>query len=199
MASQKLSEKQQLRESAPAQHRVSGQKHTAWTDYFSHAGQLLWSAGWAKDHICYRLSTAHSSSRKPQQLISRRKFFLVKQNIHSPAYCIFFPQFFLKRKEITVQIRLPKFRWSKSAHLPDSTPCFWKGGKKRKYVILVLYFRVRVRLITWAKDSFRCSLTFFSWKYLVLKNRSVFNRTIGEYAPSCLHSHKCSSSILENI
>lgn len=47
-------------------------------------------------------------------------------------------------------------------HIPGSDSCFCKGGKNLRYVILVLYFSVLVRLITWAKESFKCSVTFFS-------------------------------------
>lgn len=46
--------------------------------------------------------------------------------------------------------------------------------------------------------NFICKLT-TRLKCFVLKYMSVLNRTCGEWAPNCLHSHKCSSSTLVTI
>lgn len=55
-------------------------------------------------------------------------------------------------------------------------------------------FECRVRL---EKERHWCCAMVVKWKFLVQKKSKVLSNTMGEYAPSCLHSHRNDSSTRE--
>lgn len=87
------------------------------------------------------------------------------------------------------------FIWPLSRLVPDSSWFVQVGGWKHRKVVLVLLLLVLVHSVMFAKDSRRCCSTVVKPKYLQKKKSSVLSRTVGEYAPSCLQSHRnCSST-----